>query len=243
MKGRLFVIPGSHPSMAARLMLERKGIAYRRTDLMPVVSRLVLRLQRFPRNTVPALVLDGCRVQGTKSIAAALDQLEPEPRLLPEDQDLRARVDEAEAWADTELQDVGRRTLWWVFRRDRAPMASYSQGARLGIPVDFAVRTGGPLVALGARLNGATDERVRAELAKLPAALDRIDGYIADGTIGGPEPNVSDYQVATSVRLLLSLDDLKPLIRDRPAGEHARRLVPEYPGHVPAGTLPADWLP
>jgi glutathione S-transferase len=240
---RLFVIPGSHPSMAARLMLERKGIAYRRTDLMPVISKLVLRLRRFPRDTVPALMLDGRRVQGTRSIAIALDELDPEPRLLPEDRDLRALVEQAEAWADTELQDIGRRTLWWVFKRDRAPMASFSQGARLGVPVGLAVKTGGPLVALGARLNHATDERVRAELAKLPAAIDRVDGLIADGTIGGPAPNVADYQVATSVRLLLALDDLKPLIQGRPAGEHSKGLVPEFPGRVPAGALPADWLP
>jgi glutathione S-transferase len=242
LKARLFVIPGSHPSMAARLMLERKGVSYRRTDLMPVVSKLVLRSRRFPRDTVPALLLDGRRVQGTKSIAIALDELDPEPRLLPEDQDLRARVERAEAWADTELQDIGRRTVWWVFKRDRAPMASFSEGARLGVPVGLAVKTGGPLVALGARLNEATDERVRAELAKLPAALDRIDGYIADGTIGGPTPNVADYQVATSVRLLLALDDLKPLFQGRPAGEHSKALVPEFPGRVPAGALPADWL-
>ncbi len=39
MEARLYVIPGSHPAMTARLMLERKGIAYKRTDLMPVVSK------------------------------------------------------------------------------------------------------------------------------------------------------------------------------------------------------------
>ena len=35
----LYVIPGSHPSMAARLMLERKGISYKRRDLIPVMSK------------------------------------------------------------------------------------------------------------------------------------------------------------------------------------------------------------
>ena len=35
----LYVIPGSHPAMAARRMLEHKGIPYKRVDLMPVISR------------------------------------------------------------------------------------------------------------------------------------------------------------------------------------------------------------
>jgi hypothetical protein len=32
MKVTLYVIPGSHPGVAARLMLERKGVDYRRID-------------------------------------------------------------------------------------------------------------------------------------------------------------------------------------------------------------------
>ena len=39
MDARLYVIPASHPSIAAQLMLEHKGIAYKRTDLLPVISK------------------------------------------------------------------------------------------------------------------------------------------------------------------------------------------------------------
>ena len=47
-EARLFVIPASHPSIAAQLMLEHKGIAYKRTDLLPVISKAVLRVARLP---------------------------------------------------------------------------------------------------------------------------------------------------------------------------------------------------
>ena len=242
MKATLFVIPGSHPSMAARLMLERKGIEYRRIDLIPVISKAVVRMQRFPGVTVPALKLDGRRIQGTKEIALALDELRPDQPLLPADPDHRKRVEEVDHWVDGELQSLARATLWWALRRDRAPMATFTEGARLGVPTGLAVKTAAPIVALAARLNEATDENVRAGLAKLPGALERIDDLIADGTIGGPEPNLADYQVATSVRLLLAFEDLRPLIEGRPVGEHAKRVVPEYPGRVPQGALPADWV-
>jgi hypothetical protein len=44
---RLFTIPGSHPGVAAQLMLDHKGIPFKRTDLLPVVTWVVLKGLRF----------------------------------------------------------------------------------------------------------------------------------------------------------------------------------------------------
>ncbi|MGH2955866.1 MAG: glutathione S-transferase family protein [Solirubrobacterales bacterium] len=240
-ENKLYVIPGSHPSTTARLMLERKGIPYKRVDLMPVISKGVLKAQRFPGVTVPALKLDGKRVQGSREIARELDRMHPDPPLFPSDPQQRAAVEQAEAWGD-EFQQKPRRFSWWAFKRDRAPMASYSEGARLGVPIGLAVKTGGPIVALSARFNGATDENVRADLASLPADLERIDDWIADGAMGGDDPNAADYQIAPSVRLLLTFDDLRPAIESRPSGQLAMRLLPGFPGRTPTGVFPAEWL-
>ena len=239
-EAKLYVIPGSHPSRTATLMLERKGIPYKRVDLMPVVSKGVLKAQRFPGITVPALKIDGRRVQRSMEIGRELDRIQPEPALYPADPEKRAKVEEAEAWGDT-FQERPRRISWWAFRKDRAPMASYSEGARLGVPIGLAVKTGGPLVALSARLNQATDAHVRADLSSLPDDLDRIDNWIAEGVLGGPEPNAADYQLAPSLRLLMSFDDLRPFIEGRPSGEMALRVLPDFPGRTPP-VLPAEWL-
>jgi glutathione S-transferase len=222
------------------LMLDRKGIPYKRVDLMPVISKGLLRAMRFPGNTVPALKLDGERVQGSREIARELDRLRPEPPLFPADPDLRVKVEEAEAWGDT-FQQKPRRFSWWALKRDRAPMASYAEGARLGVPVGLAVKTGGPIVSAAARLNEATDENVRADLASLPADLDRIDQWIADGVMGGGEPNAADFQIAPSVRLAMTLDDLRPYIEQRPAGRLAMQVIPDFPGRTPP-VLPPEWL-
>jgi glutathione S-transferase len=241
MEARLYVIPGSHPSMAARLMLEAKDIAYKRTDLMPVISKVALRAVGFPGMTVPALKIDGRKVQGTGEIARELDRLAPEPVLVPTDSRRQGAVEEAESFGDTDLQEPVRAILWWALHKDKAPLRSYSEGAKLGIPIGLALKTATPIVALSARFNEATDENVRRSLAVLPAMLQRIDDWIAAGTIGGEQPNIADFQIAPSLRLAMTLDDLRPAIESRPAGELALRLVPDYPGKVPP-ILPPAWL-
>jgi glutathione S-transferase len=239
-EAKLYVIPASHPSRSAMLMLERKGIPYKRVDLIPAISKGILRALRFPGVTVPALKLDGNRIQGSLEIARELDRIQPEPALFPTDPEHRAKVEEAEAWGD-EFQQKPRRLSWWALKRNREPLASYSEGARLGIPVGLAVKTGGPIVALSARFNGSTDENVSADLASLRADLDRIDAWIAGGVIGGPEPNAADFQLAPSVALLMTFDDLRPFVESRPCGELAKRIDPDFPGRMPP-VFPAEWL-
>lgn len=241
MKARLYVIPASHPSIAVQLMLDHKGIAYKRKDLMPVVSKGVLRMVGFPGNTVPALKIDGDKVQGSRQIVRELERLRPEPPLLPADAAQRAKVEEAERFGDEELQHPIRQLLWWGFKQDKEPLRSYSEGAKIGVPIGLAVKTGGPLIALSARFNEASDENAQAAAAKLPALLDRVDAWIEDGTLNGEQLNAADFQIAPSIGLMMTLDDLRPAIENRPAGALANRVVPNYPGRMPP-VLPAEWL-
>src|SRR3954447_1082437 len=219
-------------------MLRRKGIEFDRTDLMPVISRAVLKAQRFPGVTVPAMKVDGKRVQGSRAISRELDRLRPEPPLFPADPQRRTQVEEAERFGDEDLQHPVRQILWWGLRQRRASLGSYAAGSRLGIPIGLAVRTSAPVVAAAVMRDGATDENVRADLASLPGMLQRIDDWIAEGVLGGELPNAADLQIAPSIRLAMSLDDLPPAIEGRPVGEHALRLVPDYPGAAPP-VLPA----
>jgi glutathione S-transferase len=240
-KAHLYVLPASHPAFTARLMLEHKGIPYKRTDLMPVVSKGVLRAVGFPGVTVPALKLDGNKVQGSREIARELDRRQPEPPLFPADPQKRAAVEEAERWGNDVLQPPMRQILWWTFKHDKGPMRSYSEGAKLGVPISLAMKTAAPVIAISSRINEADDETVRGSLAEFPAMLAKVDGLIAAGTIGGEQPNAADFQIATSLRLAMTLDDLRPAIESRPAGQLAMRLVPDYPGHTPP-IFPAEWL-
>ena len=237
----LYVIPGSHPAMAARRALELKEIPYKRVDLMPVISRGALRALRFPSNTVPSLKIDGRKLTGSREIARELDRIRPEPALYPADPDQRAAVEEAERWGHEVLQAPVRRILWNTLKRDRTPLRSYAEGAKLGVPIGLAVKTAGPIVAAAARMNSADDEVVRADLAALPAQLQQVDDWIADGVLGADPPNAADLQIAASLRLAMTVDDLRPAIEERPAGQMALRAIPDFPGHAPP-VLPPAWL-
>lgn len=222
-------------------MLDHKGIAYKRTDLLPVISKGALRALGFPRNTVPAIKIDGQRVQGSREIARELERLRPEPALFPSDPDKRAAVEEAERFGDEELQHPIRQLLWWSIKKDKAPLRSYSEGAKLGVPIDLAMMTAGPIVALSARFNEAGDENVRRDLAALPELLNRVDAWIEAGVLNGEQLNAADFQIGPSLGLAMTMDDLRPSLEGRPAGELAKRVVPNYPGKTPP-ILPPAWL-
>jgi glutathione S-transferase len=76
----------------------------------------------------------------------------------------------------------------------------------------------------------------------VPAVLDHVDELIGNGVIGGDQQNAADFQIATSVRALLTVQDLTPAFEGRQATDFAMRLVPEFGNDFPAGLLPAEWV-
>jgi glutathione S-transferase len=137
---------------------------------------------------------------------------------------------------------MGRRLVYWALARHGSAVASYLEGSRLILPRVLVKPLAPAVIRILAHDHRARDEAVRQDLAALPGLLDRIDGWIADGILGGEPPNVADYQVATSLALIMSHDDLRPLVAARPAGELVRRIAPDYPGRMPPA-FPREWLP
>src|SRR4051794_41744346 len=108
----LYVVPASHPCAAVELALKRKGLAYRRVDLPPVLHALHQRFA-FGRRTVPGLRLDtGEKGVGSRAIMRVLDGLEPQPPLPPPDPAQRARAAAAGASGAVVLQPLARRLAY-----------------------------------------------------------------------------------------------------------------------------------
>ena len=238
-KAKLYALEASHPVAAVEAALRMKGIDYERVDMLPILPVLVGPV-RYGGTTVPGLRLDGERLAGSRTIMRRLDEVAPEPPLLPALGDpAREQVLEAERWGDEVFQSVPRRILDVGFLRRPRTMESYA--SKLPLPPAL-LRPSMPLTArMMARKNKATDEAARADIAALPEYLDRIDGWIADGLLGGETPNAADLQIGSSIRLLQTIGDIRPLIEGHPAAELVRYFPPAI-GEIPAGVLPAEWF-
>jgi glutathione S-transferase len=238
----LYSVYTSHPAHAARLMLEYKGIEHRVVSLVPGLHAAALRVLGFRAGTVPALKLDGRRVQGTRTIARALDEAQPEPPLFPRDPEQRLRVEEAERWGDEVLQPMPRRIGNWVFSHRSDMRTRLAREAGLPAPRMLAP-LGRPLTRYFAAKHGAgDDDRVRTTIETLPTALDHVDALLEHGTIGGEQRTAADFQIGTSVRLLMTMADLAPALDGRPAARFAKALMPDYPTGIPVGCIPREWL-
>jgi len=235
----LYVIHGSHPCVCAERALQLKGQPYRLVEFPPGVH-VPAQWLRFRKTTVPALVLgSGERIVGSRAIVHRLDELVPQPPLLPAGAEARARVEAAEQWGDMVLQPAARRLFWAGLLRRPDAGGSYSEGSKLPVPGPLRKLITPAVARLGAMRNGASAERARADVAALPAQLDQVDAWIAEGVLGGAQPNAADLQIGPSVRMLGSFGDVHPLLAGRPCWELAQRIVPTYAGHMPAGALAA----
>jgi glutathione S-transferase len=193
--------------------------------------------------TVPTIAFDdGTKLTGSRAIMRALDERVPDPPLLPADREQCAAVMRAEEWGDQVLQAIARRIVWAALRRKPSAVMSYSEDADLPIPRALARLSAPVLVRIGQKANHASDLNVRADLAHLGSHLERVDTWIGEGTLGGERANAADLQIGASVRLLSTIEDLRPQLDGRPALELAQRWFPRYAGVLPAGALPAGWL-
>jgi glutathione S-transferase len=235
MATRIYVIPVSSPSRAGAAMVRHKRIPHRVVTLMPGLHPVLVRLAGFERHTVPALEVDGVQVQGSCRIARFLDELAPDPPLYPSDPAARARVEEAEHWGERALQPVPRRLFRYLMLTRRS--ARLWMGSEvMGIPAAAALAPlFMPAIRRLAEISHADEAGVRAGIESLPALLDRVDALIADGTIGGAAPNAADFQILSSVRVLLEFEELRHLLEGRPCAPAARLLFPDWVGPMPSG--------
>jgi glutathione S-transferase len=246
---KLYVIPGSHACRSAMLMLEHKGVAYKRVEFITLTHPTMARLHGFDsggekrsaggkrplalrmgdwQGTVPGLSADGTRVSTNRRIARFLDAAHPDPPLFPADPEKRAAVEKAESWANETLQMAARRIPGAASIRDPATFSRLGGEGRLG-PLLYKHRLARRLIVprlLGSTfaIDPANDSQLLDELTPM---LDKVDAWIADGVLNGPDLNAADFMVAPSLALILYRPDVRPMFDGRPALELVDRLLPE----------------
>jgi len=244
----VYVIMGSHACRAATLMLEHKGIPYRRVVLPTGLHPLLVRACGFAGHrtpirtvdgathrqlalldrlgTVPALRLDGERVQTNHEIARFLERLQPEPALLPAEPERRRAVENAERWGDETLQMAARRV---GLAADLDDMTMRGADGRLG-PL---LARSGTMRTLASRISAQPFQAKRGDLRGLldsiPPMLDTVDGWIGEGVLCAEQLNAADFTIAPSLALLSYHRELREQISARPSGILLDRLLPEPP--------------
>jgi glutathione S-transferase len=226
----------SHPCMTAEAALRFKKLEFERIDFAPGAHVEAMReIYGEENSTVPGLVVDGEPVHGSCAILQRLEQIAPEPTLYPSPE-----VRTAELWGDAELQDLGRRLPWGALHFRPEAMGTFAGGEPLDGPgTDFAIK----IVHRTWRYHQITAARLHEDLAGLPAKIDHIEQLARDGIVGGEQPTAADLQIGATIRVLLTVGDLTPLLEGTAAERIARSSFPTYPGMVPAGAFPAGWTP
>src|SRR5262249_42023594 len=161
---------------------------------------LLVRMRGFRGGTVPAMRIDGRRLQNSRDISHALEELRADPPLFPSDPELRVAVEDAERWGETELQQIVRRIALWVIANRPETQVIIARDLGIRFP-RFAAWVNRPLTNhLANRVDA--DQLVGQAIGDVPAALDHADELISSGVIGGDEPNAADFQVAVALRAL-----------------------------------------
>ena len=221
MTATLYGIPGSHAVRTGELMLEAKGLPFKRVNLPPGPHRAIVRLLGFPGDRVPAVRFDdGRRAQGTRELPRALDELQPEPRLVPDD----PRALEAERWADDVLQQWARRMVAWVGARNPDALAERGAGGRLGPLLTRRERPRRVVVRAVLVAFRVSKDQMRDDRERTGEILNRVDAWIDEGVLNGPALHAADYAVASSLALVEYIDALRPELRSRPSAELVDRV-------------------
>ncbi|HTQ69056.1 MAG TPA: glutathione S-transferase N-terminal domain-containing protein [Solirubrobacteraceae bacterium] len=233
----LHAVPPSHPCMTAEAAIRLKGLPFERVD-WAMNGEHTARMQEIygeGNSTVPGMVVDGEPVHGSRAILQRLEQIEPDPALYPSEE-----VREAERWGDEELQDLGRRLPWGALHFRPEQLAAIGGGEPLDGPgTDVAIR----FIYGTWRYHKITAARLADDLAGLPAKLDHIESLARAGVIGGEATNAADLQIGATIRVLLPIGDLGPLLAGTAAERIAMRHFPEYGGALAPGAYPAGWVP
>ncbi len=218
---KLYVLPGSHPCAAVEVALRRKGIPFRASR--PAADDAgrggAAALRRPHRSRGCGSTASDWSARARSCAASTL--LAPEPPLLPADPAEREPCWRPSGGAMTSSRACpgGSST--------RASCATRGDGElrrrRQATAATGLLRPALPLTAkLMARRNHAQRRAVRADLAALSGQLEKIDAWIADGLLGGEEPNAADLQIGSTIRLLETIGDVRPLIEGHPPRRRLR---------------------
>jgi glutathione S-transferase len=235
----LHAVPFSHPCLAVTAALDRYGLEYETVTLVsgPHADEIE-QVYGEGRRTVPAILVGDEPVHGSIPVFERIDELAGDADLYPEA--VAAAVREAERGLAEDLQRTARNLVFGALHFRPEALGTFAGSGNLDpAGTDFAIK----LVRGAWRYIGITAEGLAADLAGLPELIGIADELVDGGVIGGEEPNAADFQIGSSLHLLLQIGDVRPLVEGRPPATLVERWFEPGPADIPAGAFPAGWVP
>lgn len=196
----------SQYSEKVRLILDYKGLDYRKIEVTPGIGQVEL-FRLSGQKQVPVLK-DGSRyIADSTEIAKYLELQYPERPLIPQDPKKRGLALLIEEWADESIGIKGRKALFSAisqdqnFRKSLLPTSTPDIFKNLveGVPSDF-------LTILGFGV-GYSPDVIKSAIADLKQDLEALTLLLADSPyLLGDEPSLADLAVA-GLSILLKFPD------------------------------------
>jgi glutathione S-transferase len=235
----LHVVPFSHPCLAVSAALDRLGQEYETVVLETGrQGDEVEKVYGEGRRTVPGLLVDDEPVHGTSTIFARLDELRPDAGLYPAAN--AEAIRKAEPGIAEDLQTTARVLVFGAMHFRPESMGTFAGAGQLDPGgVDFAIRS----MRAAWRYLDISAQRVYDTLQGLPALLDAVDALMDSGALGGEQPTAADFQLGSSLHLLVQIGDVRPLVEERTVWKVVSSLFEPGKGNVSAGAFPPGWVP
>ncbi|QSJ19801.1 glutathione S-transferase family protein [Nostoc sp. UHCC 0702] len=196
----------SEYSEKVRLILDYKGLEYRKIEVTPGIGQLDL-FRLTGQQQVPVLK-DGNRyIADSTEIAKYLDLKYPERPLIPQDPKQRGLTLLIEEWADESIGIKGRKALYSGISQDQnlrksllpASTPDIFKNLVEGVPSDI-------LTVLGFGV-GYSPDAIKLAIADLKQDLEALTLLLADSPyLTGDEPTLADLAVA-GLSILLKFPD------------------------------------
>lgn len=236
----LFRFPGSNACLSVERMLDHTGIEWREHRVRPIFHVATLKRHGFARRTVPAAIIDGTKVQGSRAICQYVAERRPKSGLLPTDPARRERVLAAEAKGE-QLQNVVRRIFYVLAQRDRQVVMPVVNGSFGNWPRWGRAAFSRVLVPLASSGHAAKASRIDGYLDRAAGLLDDFDALVEEGVLGTNTPTIADFQIGPNLAALALDPEVAAVLQARPLWRIAEVASPTYSFETPID-VPSEWV-
>ncbi len=192
-------------SEKVRLVLDYKGLAYRKIEVVPGVGQLEL-FRMSGQTRVPVLKDGNTVIADSTSIALYLDGLYPDRPIIPTNPQQKANCLLLEQWADDAIGTKGRKILLEGLKNSNLRTSILPTGTPdlLKNLIGSIPREALDVLALGV---GLTPEAIRAAKAEMHRSLESVCLLLAQNPyLTGDTPTLADLTIA-GLSLVLKIPD------------------------------------